>query len=245
MSEKETILVKIKKLIDKANSTDSIHEKETFMLKAQQLLREHNLEMSHVDRLNSKEDASITRLMMQYEFDWEVELASHIAQYNFGKVTFGSHTKRISIYAKEDNANVIQYLFSFFKNTLMELSLTSYNKMLEDAVADLVKSGIRVDRKAYEKTFKKTKKNTYIQDYLIGGVAGIADKMYADEEEAKKNTSNLTGLILHNAAAIDKFISENVGPLRYSGLDMKVGSSGGYNDGVRDGKNISVRKGVN
>lgn len=220
--ENESIIKKIQKLLAKASSTDSIHEREALLLKAQELLLEYNLDASHLDL---KVEVGILEEQLNYYDDWESTLLRVIAKNNFCRTVRQPWNKKINVIGKSNNISVCIYLHKFFNSTLLELSIKSYMKMCDERLGGQDPS--------------KAQKNKYLNEYLLDGVHGIAYKMRMQKEEAMNN-AKVSDLILINDTDVQKYVDEKYPNLRKSrgGSYNPMGS--GYSNGFNDGSNIKT-----
>ena len=141
--EQDSILKKIKALIDKAassrNCAGSIAESEAFMKKAQELLLKYNLDTEKVTSYEQVKKEGIEEEKISYQEDWEINLLSGIAIANFCNIVvhpnrLGLNLVRggkISCIGKPSNVNVCLYLFSFFRNAILGLSIKGYSDFLD------------------------------------------------------------------------------------------------------------------
>lgn len=237
MSEKETLIIRIKKLLDKANSTDSIHEKTALMAKAQELLQTYNLEIETITSFDA-DGKKITEERISYSDFWEAQLMHIICSNNFATSFRVNGTDKICVIAQTNNISVITYMFSFFRNAVLNLSLNSYQNLLEEKKKQLTEIGININD--FKKQFNDLKK-THMEDFINGAVSGISAKLREQKREAERSNSNLTALILRNGADLSKYME------RYKirqGRARKVRVSDAYNEGYRAGKNINMNSGV-
>jgi hypothetical protein len=235
MSGNETsILKKIKALMDKAASTDSIAEKESFMLGAQKLLQKYNLDMSEVQTFQS-DDRKVMEDIISYSDDWERNLMSAIARNNFCRILLNTYDLQIIVIGKTDNVGVCIYIFNFFRSALLELSVKAYLGFLES-----LNDGLKKKVKIPEKKLNALKEK-YIHDYLYGGVDGVKDKLELQKKTAEIENANLRGLMVTNEREISVYVDEKYGRFLGRARQSNKGnqSSGAYSQGRKDGFGIS------
>lgn len=240
MSENEKITIKIKKLIDKANGTDSLQEAETFMLAAQRLLQQYNLDMSKV-MSTTTEDRKVREDVTNWEDDWQWKLMSVIARNNFCTTIINTRAKTCKVVGTPNNIEVAEYLFSFFSNRLTQLSIKAYDESIKEKKRIIESLGGKMSKK--NKTEFERLDKAFILDYLAGGVVGIETKMDDQKYEAMRTSSELKGLMVVNDDAVAKYVQANYPNLGYL-RERNVQRTGAYGRGVADGKNISVNAGV-
>ncbi len=221
------IIETIKKLIEKAQKTDSIQESETFMLKAQELLAKYNLDMSHVERLEIEE--GITEAIQKFEEQWERDLMTGIGANNFCKV-YGC-PEGLRIIGNASNIEVTLFLYSFFRTRLSELSIPAYFRFL----------GEKSDLLGFKLEPTKKFKNQFLLDYYKGGVDGIKSKMNEKKIEMSKQ-EGMSGLIRLTGIEIEKYVNERYRVRTTSRRDSGSSSGVGYGRGFADGSSINVTR---
>ena len=98
----ESLLFKIKALLNKAESSDSQEEKDAFMMKAQDLIHKNGLTHEKVlaERWDSKsgfKEEDIIEERVSYEEEWDRKLMQSISEGNMCKVIMNSGKKLIYI----------------------------------------------------------------------------------------------------------------------------------------------------
>lgn len=234
----QSIIEKIQKLIAKAQGTDSPQEAETFMLHAQKLMQEYNLEMSHVEKSGST-DKRITEEIFGYTMRWEATLMDIIARNNFCKSM--NNSSQIYIFGRPENVNVSHYLFNFFKSKMMELGMASFASHFKERL-ELVKL---LSAKKIEK-MKVDFEKKYMNDYMLGAIDGIEERMDEQAREASRNNSGMAGLVLSSEEEIMAYIRSKykISYGRYDSGPSGSRSGFGYENGVKDGKSISASKAI-
>jgi hypothetical protein len=225
----ENILLKIQKLLAKAASTDSLEESESLVLKAQALLQEYNLDMLQVENLELKEEG-IREDSAGYQYEWERLLVNRIAINNFCKTMSFPSENKINVIGKSNNISVVIYLYKFFHQRLLELSIKSYIEMCKERCNGLEPS-------------KAVKKN-YLKEYLIGGVNGIGSKMEEQKYNAQKESSNLTSLMIINDKKVEEYYKSAYPHTRQMRSVRITANSTAYSKGFNDGKNINTYNAV-
>lgn len=128
--KKESLLNKIKALLDKANSTDSQAEAETFIAHANKLLTEHNLSMSQVENLSNKEEVGETEKMALHQQKgygtYDKGIITTLAKYNFCDIIYWSGN-RFSLVGEKTNVDTVIYLFNYLKAQLPRIGMEKYN----------------------------------------------------------------------------------------------------------------------
>jgi len=220
----DSIIKKIRGLLDKAASTDSLPEREAFMTKAQELLAKYNIEMSKVQTF---EVEGVTEIHQRYEADWEKKLVFVIAKHNFCKALSDSRNGVMMIFGKKSNIEVVQYMYNFFRSSLLSLSLSSYTSFLNEK-SEL--AGVEVNPNSKYRT-------KWLFDYYMGGAFGIEAKMKEKVEEM-----GTYGLILIGGKEIQNYIDSRYTVGRSRGRAVEYGK--GFDKGFSDGKNIQLGQAI-
>lgn len=243
----ESILDKIKKLIDKQESTDSIQEKENAMFLAQKLLQKHNLDMQDVETHVSKTDSgdTMTEISLPYVDEWEMLLMCEITRGNLGFFINDCYTKPMKgiVIGKSCNVNVIVYLINFFKTALQQSSIVAYQKSIQEKKEQLASIGIQFD--SIRSKNRELFQNTFMKDYFDGAVIGVRLRFQKTIAEAEKETPKFTDLVLFNDKAIQKYVKEKHGKLGKGKKQKKKNTNGeGFVKGRSDAENMNVYHGV-
>lgn len=232
----DSIVKKIKALIDKANSTDSLPEAEAFMAKAQELLQKYNIEMSQVKNLES-EDSAITEIEMMFTEQYERHLMKAVFQSNFCTCILLYKEDGFILIGKNSNIQVSKDLYLFFRNKIQQLSVFTYNQHIESKKKELSMQGI--DWNKLSKKAKKSFEDNYIFDYLTGAVDGVVEKLRQQKEIATRNDAHLRSLVLVNDSQVSVYVRDKYPSLSKVRVKEQRHSGGiGYARGFSDGKNI-------
>ena len=254
-SEKEqTMMVKIKALLDKANSTDSQAEKDAFMMKAQELIQKHSLDITKVMAVKGGRNSTgfleedIIEERVRYEENWDRELMKNVAVGNMCKVIYNSGQSQIYIIGCESNAKSVCLLIDFYKKGIMNLAVADAKRK---RIRDIMTLGQRskLDREI-KRMDKEEKEN--IADYLGGAVEGLKDalenkvRLFKDESFGENSSTGLmiTGRSIIQASEdrIDSYISKtypNLGYFRGGGAGGNSGSYA-YGKGFADGGGLGA-----
>lgn len=234
---KESLIKKIKALLDKANSTDSLPEKEAFMLGVQRLLQQHNIDIRKIENIET-DDFSVKEDSLIYSDLWEAKLVHVIAVNNFCQTVRNVSDKKVNVIGRKENIEVVITMFQFFANSLLQLSVNSYNKMIEDAKKEY---GIDVKKVPGH----KEKMNMYLSDYMIGGVDGINAKMREQKQEEIRKNEKYNAVLRINDSAVQEYVSKKYPNLRKGKAMKRNDKSNGYNNGYKDGKSLSPHSNIN
>lgn len=142
-AEKNTILVKIRKLFNKAESAHelgSMEEATAFAAKAQELLAEHELDMTDVDYAHAlEEDKMASQYVYPHGKDgkekwkksrcaWSEALAGHVAQAHFCKVMVSTGSNGMYFVGRESHREVATYVWQRLCGEIERLCEQEYNK---------------------------------------------------------------------------------------------------------------------
>jgi len=231
----QKILDKLKKLIRKHKGCldiGQIPEAEAAMFHINRLLTEYNLSLEDVYGVKNGSDTppeidiiegNMIRFATGTEFQFSQQLASVVAKYNYCRALFvglGTTAPAVKIVGTEINVQTCQFLFSFLRNNF------THNG----------------NKAAKEYSLEPVRKMNYYRDFLLGTVAGVAQKFKAEQ------TEQITGIMKWNGDAIDHYLAnkkvsehKSRGPGRTSGRAMNANA---YYKGHTYGKNVRIHKGI-
>lgn len=226
-----SIMFKIKMLMEKANSTDSPEEAQQAMIIAQKLLMKHNLDINRVTSFESVKKEGVEETSVKYTDMWEAYLGHYICQNNFCRLIMKEQDGSLSIIGTPSNSNAVLYLYEFYRNAIVALAMKRYNEFL---TADFEEMGVKIKRKESHKT-------NFINSYIKGCVDGVRDKMAFQKKEDMQNTE-IKGLILSSEDIVDKYVRIHYPNLGRGGGGYGGNSrSGAYNSGHNDGGGLGSR----
>lgn len=209
------IVKKIKRLLALSNS-DNTHEAESAMLKAQELLVKHNLQLSEIeDYKERKVKEDITEITFT-KAKWKGRLAKVIAS-NF----------KCEMYYKTYRSHKVTFLG-------LEEDVMICKIMTEYAIDCIKKESSKIAR-AYREQGRSAK--GVENDFALGFTEGIQSKF---EEQKQKNEE--WGLVLvipkevKDAYSDIQFTGKGVNPPQYQGLDDV------YFSGYYEGKKFDVNR---
>ena len=232
----DSIMHKIKHLIEKSKSSDSQAESDSFMLKAQELLAKYNLDSYHVTSYEQVKKEGVMEDKISHGGDWEYQLLKAISRNNFCKNII--HTKTLcSVIGFPSNVEVVNFLFDFFRKEIMDLGMKAYSMFLyeNDVDADML-SDINKGRK---KAGKKTNhQEQFIEDYLFGAVYGVKKKMEDAQAEQAKGNGEFGIMLSGQNDAVQKYIEEHYPFCGSARVGNGRGDSGAFSLGSRDGYGI-------
>ena len=240
--DEEKLMYKVKKLLDKAASSDSQAEADAFMEKAQQLIHSNSLNYERIvgikgEMRNGKiVDEAILEEIIKYEEVWNRKLIENIAKGSMCKVLYGANgSNRIHVIGKSSNASSVLMLVDFYQKAIMNLAVKeAQGKTLRGKMA-LRSSGKAITGREIARLEKEEAIN--ISDYLLGAVDGLDDALtkkteifssetFSYESETSGVMQLVTGkeLIIKNRNKIDEYIA-----MKYPRLGHASLASGGGN----------------
>lgn len=209
------IISKIEKLLALAGNNPSETEAQAAMLKAQQLMAEHNLDMAQFQDKPQEKKEAVTEFFKGYHNTaWAISLAKVICN-NFRCNLLRSRGYGLVFIGLKDDVAICKAVFTFASQTLEK---------------NMMKL-----RRQYRKQGKPT--DGISGDYAAGFIAGLRDKY---QEQVEKNN---WGLILVKDALVEQKTQEAIDPRgkKYSPkAKARSGDAGLYSKGYHDGKNLGA-----
>lgn len=211
----KNIISKIGKLLALAGNNPSEQEAQAALLKAQQLMAEHNLDMTQFEEAGKiKKEAVKDYVEGYHNTNWAIRLAQVICN-NFRCNLLRSRGYGLVFIGLKDDVAICKAVFTFASQTLEK---------------NMMKL-----RRQYRKQGKPT--DGISGDYAAGFIAGLRDKY---QEQVEKNN---WGLILVKDALVEQLTQDIIDPKgkRTSGKKLKQsGDPGLYSKGYHDGKNLGA-----
>lgn len=242
---KDTVALKLAKLLEKARSAEEIgnaEEAAAFSAKAQELLVKHELTMSDVEYA-------------------AVQETDPIYQEYFRSTEHGLEGKRVRVKWQEDLAHVLSRAF-FCKllvvpgsNKLVFVGRNTHRQMLTYVYARLVRDVLRLQGVGYSAAWDAYReggerdRSLYLgskASFRRGFVEAIRKRLRKEQEERRaelEDTGDGTSLIrLDNAhRQVQEFIKRNVPTSRAGGLSGRSGHNhGGFRSGFDAGSKANL-----
>ena len=112
---------------ESAKEIGNLEEAAAFAAKIQELLQQHNLSMSDVENHQHSDAKPISEQKLSYgstksDGTWEIDLMSAVCQYNWCDYIWYNRTQVHLIIGKEENVEVVKYLYNFIRHTLVVAS---------------------------------------------------------------------------------------------------------------------------
>ena len=209
----KNIISKIEKLLALAGNNPSEAEAQAALLKAQQLMAEHNLDMAQFEDAGKVKKEAVKDYVRGYHnTGWAIHLAQVICNNFRCNLLRAPHYGLVFVGLKEDVA-ICKAVFTFAAQTL-------YKNM-------------KKLRRQYRKAGKPT--DGISGDYSDGFIAGLQAKY---KEQVDKNN---WGLVLVKDALVEQLTQDIIDPKgkKTSGKKLKrSGDSGLYAKGYMDGKSL-------
>ena len=248
-SKDDSIMVKIAMLLEKANNTDSLEERDAFMAGAQKLMLKHNLDSERILAVkggieNGVMEENIIEERIKYEEIWDRDLVVTVLKNNMCEYLYNTHMSQVIVIGKESNVNIVCSIFVFYRNAIINLATGHFNGILLEIKEMNLPEKVLIA--------KKKQKQTFLRDYLSGAVAGLTKLLEGKIEEfiqAPPDAENesCTGIILsrkdmirNNRNRIHEYISSKYPNLGYArlGTNNANTSSGAYKKGMSDAGSI-------
>lgn len=225
---------KLLKLQKGAEEIGSMEEAAAVSAKIQELLLKHNLELNDIPGAKDKSKIIIFRVELnntnvgynKTESDWMIKMYSVVGKHNFAKVVVRAIRLKyvcMDLVGEKHNTEMVDYFANSLINIVKNLRLKAFK-----------------ERKAQ---YGDLKKKAYYRSYGRAFVAAIALKFKEQDEINKVKYEGTTSLMVLSNQLIDQKIEEQYGELR-SRSTTKLKSALGYMDGLRDGKNTNLHKGI-
>lgn len=209
----KNIISKIEKLLALAGNNPSEAEAQAAMLKAQQLMAQHNLDMAQFEEAGKVKKEAVKDYVEGYHnTNWAIRLAQVICNNFRCNLLRASHYGLVFVGLKEDVA-ICKAVFTFAAQTLDK--------------------NMKKLRRQYRKAGKPT--DGISGDYSAGFIAGLQAKY---KEQVDKNN---WGLVLVKDALVEQLTQDIIDPKgkRTSGKKLKQsGDPGLYAKGYLDGKSL-------
>lgn len=216
----EKVIERVKKLLALAQSNNA-NESESAMLKAQELLAKHKLQMKDIEVNDSSNDVLDEKSDFEYTIrsQWKGNLALVISE-NFGCDAY------VNIKRKNGRKNKLQLCFiGEYENIEMVKIVYEYAlKVCDERIKELQKGNKR----------NGLSTSGIQQNYGIGFTMGLRDKY---KEQLRKNQE--WGLmVLKSEAVINYTNNKNLGK---SKSKTKYIQNEHFSDGYSDGKNFTTK----
>ena len=211
----KNIISKIEKLLALAGNNPSETEAQAAMLKAQQLMAEHNLDMAQFqDKPQEKKEAVTEYFKGYHNTGWAISLARVICDNFRCNLLRAAGYGLVFVGLKEDVA-ICKAVFTFASNTLDKNMMKLRRQYRNQGLPTDGISG----------------------DYAAGFIAGLKAKY---KEQVEKNN---WGLILVKDALVEQKTQDIIDPKRKAHSGKKLNRSGNmglYTKGYLDGKNLGA-----
>ena len=230
----ESILDKIKKLINKQESAEAIgstEEAEAFACKIQELLNKHNLDKSEI-----KMDDDPTRDTLVNDRSLHVKikgiggmsghnLMSAICDYNWcacywvGRLSDNNYMR---IIGTSENIEICKYLYSYLENFVKQDGKPKYEIYKN---AQIFNRPVGFD--------------TYMRNYVKGFAQGLRIKFGREQDKFLLNYENSTALVRTNEVALKEFAGK-IKTVKKAGISL----GDAYLEGKKSGETVQINKGI-
>lgn len=236
----EAIIEKVKKLLELqkgAEAIGSLEEAANAAEKVQAILFKYNLELADVSNHINKSDDDIKRFeekgiyAKKNEGQWIYHLYGMLAKHNLcGIILSGfwdDHMRKRNLYVNiigtKENVEVVKFLGDMLEERIRILCKRAYNQ---------------------EGKFDEKNPNAFRRAYYMGAVHGIDTQLIEAKERAMQANVKITALVLAHDRKVQNAISEMFPSLKSGRRSRGPGCGIGGALGYRDGKEISINKGI-
>jgi len=222
------IIEKIRKLLalsEDAKNQGSLEEAANAAAKVQDILMKYNLSMAEVNKekesLVSETAINVLRKGWNHRHGkWIFHLYKAIATVNlcdiYVQITKGH--EKVFIIGEENNREIVEYMAD-----------------------QLISRLYQMQRYAWKKYRGPEKQGAFRRGYFMGAVVAIGNKLKESFEKAAEASPETQSLVQVKDQAIRDYLrNKNLKKARPS----KVTGRDGFRNGHRDGKNLSIHKGV-
>lgn len=252
----QKLLEKVRKLLVLAKHPNTGQaEAENAMEKVNKILLLHNLSIADVNidqDINSiMESGAITINEVKEEGKWESTLMAILADFNLCQsITFNTRHQReatVSVIGKQENIDVVLYLFDIARSIYRDMSKKQYNHYRKTLLDHYRPDGwtetelLRGKRMAY--------RTVWIRSYLKGCVSGLFVKLEAQRKKLENDSNQIEQgkfelMVVDNKKEVKEYLDqnfENLGQAKPIKIDSE---SVAFNLGVTDGRNTELVQGV-
>jgi hypothetical protein len=228
MSAKESILWKIKKLLNLADTAknSNIEEATSAGAKAQEILFKYNLELADVQGLSEEEAETIDRQNYTVQANrntitWKGSLLHGVCLANFCRtVRLRSNSGQMAIFGKPSNVQVAVYLFEYLQREIERL-----------AIEGLQAQGVF------------TGKARWLRSFCLGAMSSVCRRLHEQKEQDRKASHGGTALVVVSDRELEKAVRSEF-PILSKGRSTTIGDSSGYSSGREAGNGIALRRGM-
>lgn len=214
---------------ESAKQIGSIEEANLFATKATELMMEYNLSLDQIPLENLEQEMfdkwtyaeKISYSCNQSGNRWKLNLIKTLTYFNFCSFTYNTYSKTFKIYGKMENVDVVIWQYNFLTIGLLRIAQVAHTEL-----SDVEK--------------RQTLRYSFLKDFLLGAVVGLTQQLA--EQRKKHESESLTGLMLYNAEALEKFIGTQDENLVKARKQKTIYVSGAYDDGVEAGQNYSITR---
>jgi hypothetical protein len=242
--EKEALIEKISKLLEKAESAKKLGnqaEAEAFAMKAQDMMLKYQIEADELRKASGgKMQMKCTiwnwqELTNRHESDWVNKLMNSLAVGNLCVLinigSTGHYVRNNPDYKwKEGDVAVLGQ---------------PENIELARFMVDQLVSRARIMAKESFKEYSGTeKRNTYIRGYLRGFAVGVGDKLAENLQTYTNDTQSSTAIMIINQSAVVRSFVQSKFPSLGSSRGSSLSGQAGFTNGKQAGKATSIHRGI-
>ncbi len=192
--------------------------------KAQALLQEYKLEMAEVGTASESVEPDMRKSTLDvkgkgHDGSWKAMLLFRIARYNFCRAVELAGTDRSLLFGAATDVEVVTMLF----NWIVE--------QLERFATDMWKEYDGIDRRP-----------TWRRSFFTAAVTAVGNRLYQQQQEFEKSSEKSTALVVASKEAVDKYVSDTLGPLGHARPRGSSGSMSGSLAGTVAGHMVNLDK---
>lgn len=231
----KTRLAKLIKLQESAISLNSTEEADVVAIKIKNLLDQYNLTMSDAEfeeeRKSLTKEKTEASYMSRIGGKWEAALISVICKYNFCRSvqTKQRESARVTftVLGLKENVDTVLWLYRYLSDNFVNMGKRHY------AVQKAGDAAFGINTRPQD---------TFLRSYLLGCVVGLNAKLEMEQRQLESEVG--TSIILRNNEAVTEFMHQEFGENLKSGRKISVKVDSAHFLGVRDGNNVTIRKGL-
>lgn len=213
-----SVIEKIKKLLALSTSSNP-HESALAAAKAQELLAEYNLELSHVQA--GEPTAHYTEgMILTGRRVWRRHLLYLLATYNFCESFYDAGKKCMVLIGERHNREVVQYLYEYLAVELEHLALA-----------------------AYERTYSELPAVTWRDSFYMGALDTLYVRLRAEQSKFTATSHECRALVTVKNEELQKTVRERY-PDLHPGRAKRVALCDGYYDGKQAGNAVSLHRAI-
>ena len=199
-----SVLDKIKKLLDKANSAKEIgnlDEANIFFKGIQKLLVKHNLEMSDVESHQLKDKNTIIKDEESISYKkscnygtWELTLAGIVARAHSCRLIYDTYFKTMRFIGTQSDVTIAKYILEVAIQTFKRICKREWKKRVKDFREEMDWHNITIDQLIRWGELPTRQK--FYSSFYDGAINGLSIQYHQNEQELKQEHGNKYSMYL-------------------------------------------------